>query len=531
MRVNRRQVARTTSLPAPVLGWDAQSPLAAMKPGNAVVLDNWTPRPGYVEIRRGFRQQTVGLTNPVESLLVYRGAGAGNDQIYAVSGGVVRDSGGSSAYSSIGSSNRVQYTNFANDGGDWILCCNGASTPFKYDGSSWTTNAITGSSGSITLDDTKLIDVMAHKNHIYWVEDDSLRLWVMPVNAISGAASLLDLGPVFSKGGTLTCQGSWSVDGGQGQDDLAVFMTDQGQVAIYQGSDPTLSTDWELIGVFDIGTPLGRRSLLRYGADLAFLTTTGVLLASQALRLNRAQEDAVALTQKVQNAFWQATRSYAANFGWEGCLYPAGGLAIYNIPTVTDSEAVQYVQNLQTGAWSRWTGMNAMCWAVANEKLYFGGTDGIYQADVGVTDNGSDLVADMVTAFSYFGGQGQQKQFTMLRPILNATSNVVPAVDMLVDFNLATPTATPTVISDRSTDLQIRYEWTGAAAIGYAGAVAMQVITQTDTTISADLVDGDGNTIVDADAGNTINTDSDEPITAQIQCVGFDVVFQPGGVL
>lgn len=532
----RAQVSRSNSLAAPVKGWDAQSPIAAMKAGNAVVLDNWTPQPGYVELRKGYREQSVGLSDPSETGIVWRGGGPGMDQLFQVSGGDIYDAStlggvpGAPVYSGL-SNSRVQYTNFSNDGGFWVLGFNGADTPIKYDGVTWTTNPITGSSGSIVLDDDDLVDVMIHKRRVFLMEKDTLRVWFLAVNAITGTAQLLDLGPICSEGGSLVCFGSWSLDGGQGQDDVAVFVTNQGQAVVYQGTDPASADDWALIGVFDIGLPLGRRSLLKYGGDLAFLTTAGILLASQALSLDRAEENRVALTAKIQNAFAQATQDYGDLFGWEGTLYPKGSLAIYNVPTSELETSVQFVQNLQTGAWCRWTMMNANWWAVSNDLLYFGGVDGCYQADVGVTDNGMNMTADMVTNFDYYGHPGQQKLFTLVRPILRATSNVTPAVEMLMDFNIRTPIATPTVITDRSDVLQTRYAWAGATGIGYAAAIAMRVTVTQEDYSGFVLGDGEGNIIVDDTGGDQIAIDSTEPVNAQIQAIGFDVVFQPGGVL
>ncbi|WP_230681797.1 hypothetical protein, partial [Streptococcus pneumoniae] len=50
----QQRVSIGKAIPAPVGGWDAQSPLANMPPENAVILDNFIPRAGYVELRRGF---------------------------------------------------------------------------------------------------------------------------------------------------------------------------------------------------------------------------------------------------------------------------------------------------------------------------------------------------------------------------------------------------------------------------------------------------------------------------------------------
>jgi hypothetical protein len=460
----RQQTASGASIPAPTGGWNASDPLSKMPAQDAVILDNWIPRAGYVEVRRGARQWAAG-PDPVETILVWRGSTTGDDEIYAVFGGDIYDATafGSSMSVSLKSvtSNRVQYLNFANDGGAFLICVTGADTPFSYDGSAWTDLTITGSSGSITLTSSDLIDVVMHKRRLFFIEDGSLRIWFLDTDAVQGAASLLDLGPVLQQGGTLAALGTWSLDGGQGQDDYLVALSDQGEVAIYQGTDPSDINNWALVGVFSIGVPLGKRSLFKFGADLQVLTTNGVLPVSQALSLDRAQLNNVAITEKIQNAFALATQSYSGNFGWEGITYQRGQIAIYNIPVEELTTSYQYVQNLQTGAWCRFTGLNAFCWAIANESIFYGGAEGVYQWDQGVTDNNEDLVADLKTAFNYFGSRGDQKHFTMIRPIFLATQNVQPAVSVLTDFQESVPTSTPTNTVTAPGDLVQRADWAG----------------------------------------------------------------------
>src|SRR5579871_4382520 len=83
----RSQTVLARQIPAPIGGWDAQSPLAAMPIQNAVILDNWIPRAGYVEIRRGFVPQQTGTPGPVESLMAFRG-GPGDKLFAAAAGGL-----------------------------------------------------------------------------------------------------------------------------------------------------------------------------------------------------------------------------------------------------------------------------------------------------------------------------------------------------------------------------------------------------------------------------------------------------------
>lgn len=538
LRTNKQRIQRATSrsIPAPTGGWNAVDPLANMKPEYAVILDNWIPRAGYVELRRGDRAWCTDAPAPVESIMIYRGDPTGGDQIYAVSDDDVYDASvmdttfTAPVYTGL-SNSRVQYLNFSNSGGAFLICVNGEDTPFHWDNSAWSTLIISGSSGSITLDPDTLIDVTMHKRRLFFVEAESLRVWYLATDAIQGPANLLDLGPVFQEGGVIAEIGSWSLDGGQGQDDYLVIMTTQGECAIYQGTDPDDPLYWSIVGDFHIGEPLGRRSLLQFGSDLLALTQGGVIALSQALKLDRSQLDNVAITAKIQQAFQDATATYKDNFGWEAVTYDVGQLAIYNIPTEELVTSVQYVQNVQTGAWCRFTDLNAFCWGTTDTRIFYGGTDGLYQWDVGVTDHGNDLTCDLQVAFNTYGASGRVKHFTMVQPVLNATANVKPAIEMLVDFEDREPESVPTTtISDRTDVLEIRKDWTSVVGDGAWGSVRMQAILATDPLLTSTLADGDGNDIVDGD-GNLIAIDSGEPVTAQLQCVGFNVLYEAGGVL
>jgi hypothetical protein len=60
------------SIPASIKGWDQISSLADMEPDRAVQLDNWIPRPGYLEIRRGSQSWATGVgSGPVETIMAY----------------------------------------------------------------------------------------------------------------------------------------------------------------------------------------------------------------------------------------------------------------------------------------------------------------------------------------------------------------------------------------------------------------------------------------------------------------------------
>jgi hypothetical protein len=533
-----RQVTVARSVPAPVGGWDTESPLAKMPPQNAVILDNWIPRASYIEMRRGSTQHVTGTADPVEGLIAYRGDADG-DHLLACAGPNIYDVTDSGALgaplweaSASSSSARFKSTNFSNDAGAFAILANGVNTPLRYNGSNVAELAITGTSGSITLTSSTLCDVMTHKRRLFFIQKNSMRVWFLATAAIQGDAGLLDLGPIFNKGGRLVAQGTWSLDGGQGMDDMAVWITSEGQIAIYQGLDPSDANNWSLVGVFDIAKPLGDRCVIKWGGDLVVITEDGVLPLSQALSKNREQAKQIALTAKIATAFATSAKSYGSLFGWCGVTYSGrGSLAIFNIPTAELSTAVQYVQSIETGSWCRFTGLNAICWAEANGGIYFGMSEGVYQADLGSSDNGETITADVKPAFSNFGYMSE-KQFTQIRPLLKAPSIIAPALEILTDYREAVPTAVPTVVAPGSVSPSdadaIRYDWTGATSFGRVGTPRMRVQILGETDV--DRVSYDGTDLVITEAGgDTLITRPNLPLDVEVQCIGWDLMFTPGG--
>lgn len=533
----RNQTAVARSLPAPVGGWDTESPLAEMPAKNALILDNWIPRAAAVELRRGFTQQVTGTTDPVESMIAWRGDASG-DKLLACAGSDIYDvtqatALGSALYGSALSARWIA-TNFANDAGAFAIAVNGFNIPQRFDGSAFADLTITGSAGVITLDPTDLSHVMVHKRRLWFIEKETLRSWFLEPNAIQGDAQLLDHGPNFYKGGHLVAQATWSLDGGAGMDDVAVFITNEGQVAIWQGLDPTDANQWSLVGVFDLARPLGPRCFLKYGADLAVLTEDGVIPLSQALDKDRAQDDRVALTAQIGTAFSKAATDGRALHGWGGMLYPGrGSLAIFNVPIAELETSHQYVQAMQTGAWCRFKGINAFCWELANNNIFFGAIDGVYRWDVGASDDGEVVTGDVKPAFNAFGSRATLKHFTLGRALLKAPAIVRPALEVLTDYREAAPVATPTVVTpgdvtEADAD-EIRSDWTSATGIGYVGAPRMQ-IKLVGSAETARLNYG-GGLLLTEPAGGGLLLYPAFPIDVPVQLVGFDLMFQVGGQL
>ncbi len=488
----RSLVSRSTSVPPPVWGWDALNPVAAMKPDHAIRLVNWFPQTSWVELRNGFvRHCDTGTGEPVESLMAYQGASSA--KLFAASDDVVIDvTTATPAAGLTGMSNaRFQHTNFSTTGGNFLYIVNGADEPRYFDGSAWATATITGEDAA----DWVLPNVF--KNRLFFIRNNSTAFDYLPVDSIQGAATSFELGGLMSMGGYLMSMSTWSVDAGDGPDDYAVFVTSRGQVIIYKGSDPdNAPEDWLLVGIFNMGAPIGRRCLTRVGADVAIICIDGVLPLSRAMIFERAAVVKISLTERIQKVMNQSARDYKDNFGWQLIGYPQGLRAILNVPVLENEEQIQYVMNTITGAWCQFDGHNACCWELLNDALYFGGNNGVvYLADESGSDDGEAIEADMMTAFIPYGSPGSLKRWVECQPLIKTDNQVTPGIAFNVDFKDNAPlSVTESIITPGaqwdlsawdqalwSGEEEVQVDWLGASGIGHWMSIRLVVNIQSNS--------------------------------------------------
>lgn len=432
------------AIPAPTGGLNGVDALSAMPPTDAVTLDNFFPQAGYCQLRNGYASHATkcgGSTTSVETLMTYFALN-GSQKLFAVANKIIYDvtAAGSASSSHSGSitSSRWQWMMFENSSAtNYLLAWNGQDSPLKYDGSVWSTNKL---AGSIPSSAKSVISGFQFNKRVFMCQKNSLNLWYLASQAISGTATNLPLGGVFTKGGGLIGGGSFSFDAGASVDDYLVAITNTGEAAVYAGTDP--ATDFVLKGVFDIGIPLGNRPIMKVGGDIIVITTKGAVPMSAMLTNDRAKASQVAVTAKIQTLFNQDAMNYQSNFGWQAFNYPKGSFVLLNVPQVQEVTAYQYVQNLITGMWCRFTNMNANCWGLLNDNLYFGSNNGtVYQADTGSQDNGGQISWDVKTAFNYCGST-RNKYFKSLQPLL-LTSGIASFLGGInVDYDDVAPTGT-----------------------------------------------------------------------------------------
>jgi hypothetical protein len=292
-----------------------------------------------------------------------------------------------------------------------------------------------------------------------------------------------------------------------------------------------------LVGVYDIGRPLGRRCFCKWGGDLTILTTDGLFGLSQLLGVDQSQASKIAISANIGPAIVSAAATYGSNFGWQTCVYPKGTRLFVNIPTSENATAKQYVMNTSTGAWCEYDSHHANCWLTYNDNVYFGGMDGaVYKADTGSTDIDEPIVAVGQTAYSAAGNPGTTKAFRMVNPLVSSSDGSTPSVGISADFtetetlsSQSASTSSGTALWDSATwDTSVwpsttvqRQDWMSTPAIGRFGSVKFQATTGSRQ----------GNSLWGVSLWSTDLWGSSGASNTTIQINGFVVLYESGGVL
>jgi hypothetical protein len=567
MAVAQKRSALTTSLAAPIGGWNARDSLAEMNPLDAVQMVNFFPTPTDVTLRKGYTKTSTGITGNVESLMNY--TKAVSYELFAFAENTIYESKQNPAlpvFTGI-SDAKWQHANMTNAGGHYLAAVNGVDPALFYDGTSWAFQAttqtaqtissithvgavatlttaaphglvdgnkvvisgatpaayngtyvidVTGAStfkytmastpannatvmGSYTVfgltgvNSNTLVAVNLFKNRLYYTQENSLDFWYSGVDEISGALTKFPLGGIARNGGYLQAIGTWTLDAGYGVDDLLVCVTSMGEVIVYKGSNPSDPTDWNLVGVWQMGQTFSRRCFFKFAGDLLLLTQDGLVPLSAALQSSRL-DPRVNITDKIYYAVSQAATAYYALSGWQINYFASENMLILNVPTTNGIE--QYVMHTITKSWARFTGIQAYCWEVSGDNdIHFGGQGFVGDFYQSTSDAGTNIVGNVQQAYSYFDTRGALKRFTLVRPILQ-TDNGLPTVlcGISTDFDTVSLTNqisfNPAIVGTGVWDTSLWDEanwggglvttktWQGVNGLGYAGSINLNVASQ-----------------------------------------------------
>ena len=316
------------------------------------------------------------------------------------------------------------------------------------DGNSW----ITGPAGSSVVGGHNLTYVWKYRNRWFFIEGGTMTAWYLPLNAIGGLLSMIPLSGAATKGGRLLAGFSWSIDAGDGIDDKCVFMTDQGELLIFTGSDPSTATNWRQEGRYATSPPLGMNAHTAVGGDVLIATVDGIIPISASITKDSSQLELAAITRAIK-PMWRDEVNKKRSLPWTMCKWDEYGGLFVTWPGGQPGNQYCGVVNVATGAWARYVGWDAMCFGRMRGDAFFGTQGGIImQMDRTGMDDGLPYTATMVGGWEMFSSQSTTMVWRQARASFasRAGEPFQPQLSATTDYVIVIPTP-PSAAADPGT--------------------------------------------------------------------------------
>jgi hypothetical protein len=441
MAQQRSGGAITFTQPAPIGGWNTRDDAGNMPPEDAELLVNWIPEANFLRQRKGSEHLlkltelvsgdiVVTATKPPLSIIEFKNESVTRALYCTQSSISVRSS------SSIATRLSSSFTNGFWSGINFnnvMGLFNGYDQPQLYDGG-LDTSALTNLSITGPADPSRLIEAHVHRGRVFYVERDVCGFWYGAADTLGAALTFFPLSRVARQGGSLLTIKSWTVDGGEGPDDYAVFIMDSGEIIVYQGNDPGRSAAWGLVGRYTIPKPIHRRACVQVGAQIVVATDYDYMMLPEAFKPNIKPT-------KLSGALKEAASKYRDLQGWQGVYYQSGPWLLFNVPTGAGTSE-QHVINLK-GAATKFTGWNTMTFGVIDGVLHYGGLPQpapgrIFVADTGLLDAFDASTDSSITSQAWQApsnlGQSLPKSVVDYRPRLQSEGDLTIESGLAYDF-------------------------------------------------------------------------------------------------
>lgn len=480
---NHRAVQKQVRLPTPLGGLNTADPVIATGPEYAYVLSNFLTKPYGIEVRKGYKEwlpSGFSFGNQIRTLMGYSNPVAANQRLFAC------ESNASSTVWNITTPNTAPISSLvpgagADVPGEWyyvnfntpaenflcaILANKGYYTYSALTG--WTLVADGTGAGKIefkyngvTYLSTQMTYVFSWKNRLWFLQKDSALLWYLPTNQITGTAAAIDLGQLLKRGGSLYMGLDWTYDSGDGLNAYLVLCSSNGDMVIYQGSDPSTAATFQLKGTWYIGrVPYGRRGFCAYGGDTLIATEYGIVSVSDMVSgrlVNLQTQSSVAPKYNPSLAVIVSDNINTPYF--QLISFPTEDVVILASPAIDAETGIRFscIMSHFGNSWSNMTQMDILTAIFAQGNFIFAdrggkvflGFTGFRDAASydGTTTVGAEVTGTFATSFQSYGSPNSNKRAQRIRLLGRIGGSVSFGAKLRGEYDLSSPPSVPSPAS------------------------------------------------------------------------------------
>lgn len=490
-------VAQVFNIPASVGGLNYRDPISEMDPKDALVLENFIPRQQGVEIRKGWRVHTESVNAPIQTMFAFKSqSGSVDDRIFAAASGKIYDvtinPPTEAVLDTLSDTDEWFTTMFATPGDTFLLAVSPGAGYYTYD----------ATNGWVHRTPTHLPDtvrtVMVWKRRVWFTcEGDTNVYYMDDVDAIDGSVTAMPMGSALRNGGYISALINWTIDAGFSVDDFMIAVGTEGDIVVWEGTDPTTADTFRIKGVWYVGpVPRHGQYWTGFGGDVMIVSQAGLVPMSKLIsgQFTDVQQSPAS---KIQPVLIKLVNELLDEPYWSVFPVPSSEVLIIKLPARA-GVYTQFAMNVVTGAWCTFSGMPMRCTTMLGGQLYFGTYDGrtakglfgdTDEAPLDEEEIGNYIQADIQTAFNPFGTPANLKKFGMAKPIFVAPGAPSVRVRINTQYSFSNVAGAPSYTQspdsrwDQSTwtvarwmgDANTYQAWVGTTGLGYYAALRMKV--------------------------------------------------------
>ena len=431
----------------PIGGINTRDSVMLIGPEYGYIVNNMLARPTGLEVRRGYREwlpKTYSFTSEVRTLMFFSDPGNLSNRLFAC------PADANSPIYNITTPNVDPIAPFVGGTGatrpgefSWVNTTTAASAfllaqchglgYFNYTTTGgWVKIEDGTGAGKISFEagvtTANMLFVFVFKNRVWFLEAGKARAWYLPVNAVTGVAKALELGKFLQNGGGFAFATSWTYDSGSGMDDNLIFVSNNGDMVIYEGNDPDVSTDFKIKGQWFIGrVPPGRRGYCQYGGDTLIITEYGIVSVSDMVsgRIVNPKDQSV-VGGKYNPTLSRYVNDYITDFYWQITSYPSEELLYVTAPALDPDFNFQvgFTMGHFSKAWTTTSNIPTYSLVVYRGLMFAGAKNGkVYQMFSGSNDNasydgtvaGTEVTGTFQTGFNAYETPSVNKRVSRVR--------------------------------------------------------------------------------------------------------------------
>ena len=460
----QKQSSQVSRFRAPIQGMDFHQSLGDYNnPLHSLYSYNLVPYELGLQVRQGYREWQKDVTDGsgagVHTLIPFDSVSEGNadDRLFAVNNEgiwnvtefdtapiqmvVFADQDPAAGYGTF-----THYVNQAED--DVLFYADNVNGLYAYDAATdlWTnTGILTG------LAEADVKFVMSYKNNVWFAKKDSTVGYYLPILSASGQVTEQFFGDKFKHGGALEGLFSWTVDGGDGVDDILVAVSHAGDVIMYTGDGPE-ADNWGMKGIWYIGEiPNTPRVGSEQGGELYLLSAYGVTSMNDLLSgvdsnvfTATSETSSSSMASKISGLLRLQMKEKISLQGWSIAMIPAEGGMLISTPTIGSDAPLQFYYNVAARGWGLWRGVPMQCFSEFRDSVFFGTVESqVMRMDVTVDNilidpvdpvlNGEDIEFSILTSYSALDSAGVYKRVKLIRP--DFLSSFPPAHSSVARFD------------------------------------------------------------------------------------------------